>query len=66
MSVWVEIFHIIAIYFNSVYRVEILTRVENLHIISPLKTLKFIYLSSLLTHNLSSNGNLEITVRYQK
>ena len=30
-----EIFHIIAFFFNSVYRVEISTRDENLHIISP-------------------------------
>ena len=36
VSTWVEIFHIIAIFFNSVYRVEISTRDENLHIISPL------------------------------
>ena len=30
-----EIFHIIAIFFNSIYRAEVSTRNENLHIISP-------------------------------
>ena len=37
ISTRVEIFHINAIFFNSVYRVEISTRNENLHIISPFK-----------------------------
>ena len=36
ISTWVEIFHIIAIFFNSVYWVEISTQDENLHIMSPL------------------------------
>ena len=31
-----------------------------------LETSKSIYLASLLTHNLCSNDNLEITIRYQK
>ena len=35
-STWVENFHIIAIFLNSVYRVEISTRDENIHIIIPL------------------------------
>ena len=35
VSTRVETFHIIAIFFNSVYRVEISIRDENLHIISP-------------------------------
>ena len=35
ISTRVEIFHITAIFFNSVYRVEISTRDENLHIINP-------------------------------
>ena len=35
-SVRIETFHIIAIIFNSVYWVEISTRDENLHVISPL------------------------------
>ena len=35
ISTRAEIFHIIAIFFNSVYRVEISTWGENLHIISP-------------------------------
>ena len=30
-----------------------------------LETSKFIYLTSLLTHKLCSNDNLEITVRYK-
>ena len=36
ISTRLEIFHITAIFVNSVYRVEILTREENLHTISPL------------------------------
>ena len=36
VSTRVEIFHTIAIFFNLVYRVDIWTRDENLHIISPL------------------------------
>ena len=36
VSTQVEIFQIIAIFFNSVYQVEISNRDENLHIISPL------------------------------
>ena len=35
-STWVEIFHIIEIFFNLVYRVENSTRLENLHIIGSL------------------------------
>ena len=35
ISTWVEIFHISAIFFNSVYRVEISTRNENLHTTNP-------------------------------
>ena len=36
ISARVEFFYVISIFFNSVYRVEISTRVENLHIIGPL------------------------------
>ena len=36
ISTRVEIFHVNAVFFNSVYRVEISTGDENLHIISPL------------------------------
>ena len=35
-STWVEIFHIVAIFFNSVYRIEISIRIESLRIIDPL------------------------------
>ena len=35
-STQIKIFHTIAIFFNSVYRVKISTRNENLHIISRL------------------------------
>ena len=37
ISTRVESFHITAIFFNSVYRIKISTRDENLHIISPLE-----------------------------
>ena len=44
VSTRVEIFHIVAIFFNLVYRVEISTRDENLHIISPLDSYRNRYI----------------------
>ena len=55
ISTRVEIFHITAIFFNSVCRVEISSRDENLHIINPLDSVESFLTFSVIFSNISWN-----------
>ena len=58
ISARVKIFYVIAIFFNSVYRVEISTRVENLYIIGPLIELNLRKQKWLIIYNYNPRNTM--------
>ena len=58
ISARVKIFYVIAIFFNSVYRVEISTRVENLYIIGPLVELNLRKQKWLIIYNYNPRNTM--------